>query len=224
MTIQVLPIPPGTPDDDAMLTGLMQELAVVLQAADSCHHVCRPLGLARQGDALLIVMRGGGGDSLTSFVRKQLGGKLTLVPALAVLRDLARGVQELHARRVWDLDLNPGSILITTTGSAVISDLSLGRIVTQWTKMPAALSPGAPVLVNYQPPEKYEESGCTGPSCDIWSLVCVLIHMLTGQAPMAGLTAQQIMFKVRLWTGVAQECPGFCLLCKPECQASGVLA
>ena len=181
-----------------MLTALMRELAAILRTVESSNarlHTWPHLGVARQVDKLMVVQRSRESCvTLTRFVQTHPGGKLGPTLALDVLRDIARGLQELHAQGISDLDLNPDCILLTGSGLAVISNLGLGRIVNMRTKVPAST---ANALVNYQPPEKYSSSAYSGPMCDIWSLACIMIHVLTGQAPMAGLTALEIMGKVR---------------------------
>ena len=139
-------------------------------------------------------------------------GGLPLPHALGILQVLARAVKDLHHRGISDLGLNPDSILVlnpedsygvTGIGSILISDLGLSRVVAlRSTAGGKACNAAEEPPANYQPPEKMndEPSGGSvnsGPMCDIWALACLMVHMVTGKAPLAGLGTLQIMCKVR---------------------------
>ena len=143
---------------------------------------------------------------------------LPLSQALGILKGLAQGLQELHHRGICDIGLNPESVFILGSrdgfgsggdssgigsGSVLISDLGLSRIVAQRgsaTASGASLSSvGIGPLENYQPPEKLGTikpgvSRFSGPMYDMWALAGLAVYMLTGNEPMP---APQIMYKVR---------------------------
>ena len=58
---------------------------------------------------------------------------------------------------------------------------------------------------NYMPPEQFDETSYKGFKCDMWSLACTLIHMVTGQPPMADLNLGQIMKKVSSLKSVSSQ-------------------
>ena len=45
--------------------------------------------------------------------------------------------------------------------------------------------------LNYMPPE-YVEQGIESPAMDLWSLGCLIYHMLTGKVPFEGETRQEV--------------------------------
>ena len=48
------------------------------------------------------------------------------------------------------------------------------------------------------PPELIGEAACATSEADIWSFACCVIFMLTGEAPMPGLTYEQVVYKVMI--------------------------
>ena len=58
------------------------------------------------------------------------GGKLSLQQALTIAWDIARGLEELHGLGVAVLDLKPDNVLITTQGTALLTDFGISRITS----------------------------------------------------------------------------------------------
>lgn len=155
--------------------------------------MCRYHGIAKKGNEFLIVMEHYGGGSLTYFILNQPQGKVPLPKALDILKDICRGLQELHRRNVAVLDLKPDNVLMTEDGTAVLADFGISRIVTHTISTVAGGTP------NFQPPEQFDIGGQAyqGPKCDMWALACTFLNMVTGQAPMEGFNQMQMFNKVR---------------------------
>ena len=167
---------------------------MLLHATQNCHHVCRYHGITQKDDKFLIVMALYKGGSLAAHLTKQPGRKLGMVPALNILRDICRGLQELHSCGVAVLDLKPDNVLMTQSGSAVLSDFGISRIVTG--TIGVTKQSGVMGTFQYMPPEQFDDKAYVGIKCDMWALACTLIHMVNGEAPMARLNMIQIVTKV----------------------------
>ena len=49
----------------------------------------------------------------------------------------------------------------------------------------------------YMAPEQFEEKkAALTPKTDIWAFACIFIHMVTGEAPTAGMTREQHISRV----------------------------
>ena len=195
VAVKAVPLSRDASDSDPILSSLKRELAVLLHAACSCVHVCRYHGVARQGDWFLIVMALYEEGSLSDYIRRQPGGIIPVPRAISILHDICKGLEELHhfaSHPVVVLDLKPDNVLIAKSGSAVLADFGISRVISKAT-IQTINSAGT---FNYMPPEQFEERAYIGPKCDMWALACTLIHMITGKPPMAELNTGQILMKV----------------------------
>ncbi|MGO4423040.1 serine/threonine-protein kinase, partial [Streptomyces sp. MCAF7] len=106
------------------------------------------------------------------------GGQL---PA-AIVRDyalqLCQGLAFLHERGVIHLDLKPGNILVSASGSLKIGDFGLARRVS--TLLRRAPAPGGTAW--YLPAEVLQLQEA-GPEADVYALGLTCYEMLTGRLP-----------------------------------------
>ncbi len=100
--------------------------------------------------------------------------------AVAITRECLAALAALHREAIVHSDLKPSNIMLKKTGNAKIVDIGsaieLTNLPRQRTCTPA-----------YAAPEVLEGHDCT-PRSDLASLGYVLIEMLSGQPPFAGLT------------------------------------
>ena len=99
--------------------------------------------------------------------------------AIAVMRECLAALAALHREGIVHSDLKPSNIMLKRTGNAKIVDIGsafeLNNLPGQRTCTPT-----------YAAPEVLEGSECT-PRSDLASLGYVLIEMLAGRQPFAGL-------------------------------------
>ena len=56
------------------------------------------------------------------------GGKLSLQRTLAIARDTAKGLGELHGLGIVVLGLKPDNVLVTRSGTAVLTDFGISKV------------------------------------------------------------------------------------------------
>jgi len=148
-------------------------------------------GLA--GDQLFLAMRYLPGGSLAQNVAEQ--GALPPVRVLALLRDLAEGLDHAHAAGVIHRDLKPGNLLLDGRGHVVITDFGLARAVLGADSfMGSGTGQGVAGTTHYLAPEVLEGEEPT-PASDRYALGCVLYELLSGQPPFTGATPMAVMYQ-----------------------------
>jgi serine/threonine-protein kinase len=113
--------------------------------------------------------------------------------AIAVVRDCLTALAALHREGIVHGDLKPSNIMLKRTGNVKIVDIGsafeLEKAPEQRTCTPT-----------YAPPEVLEGSQCT-PRSDLASLGYVLIELLAGQPPFAGLTSYRELLEAKRFLG-----------------------
>lgn len=103
--------------------------------------------------------------------------------AIAIVEQIARGLQALHRLELVHQDLRPDNVLITPDGTAKIIDLGSAKAAGIEELAPAGDHPG-PVLgtAQYAAPEYFLGEAGT-PRSDLYSLAAMLYQMLSGRLP-----------------------------------------
>jgi serine/threonine-protein kinase len=100
--------------------------------------------------------------------------------AIAIVRDCLAALAALHRERIVHGDLKPSNIMIKRTGNAKIIDIGSAFEMDN-------APPQRTCTPTYAAPEVLDAGECT-PRSDLASLGYVLIEMLAGVPPFAGLT------------------------------------
>ena len=109
-----------------------------------------------------------------------------IAPAMALLmaERVAEATAAAHAAGVIHGDLRPTTIFIAPDGRVRLTDVGQLSIFER-----AEFDPAGPArLAWYTSPEAFRE-GAKAPSADVYSLGCVLWHLLVGRVPFDGPTA-----------------------------------
>ena len=109
--------------------------------------------------------------------------------AVAVIRDCLSGLAALHRHGIVHGDIKPSNIMLKRTGIAKIIDIGSAFEY----KEPPKYRPCTPA---YAAPEVLENRECT-PRSDLCSLGYVLIEMLAGCSPVAGVNDLRQLLEVR---------------------------
>ncbi|MCB9760708.1 MAG: SUMF1/EgtB/PvdO family nonheme iron enzyme [Alphaproteobacteria bacterium] len=115
-----------------------------------------------------------------------------------LLRRAVEAVAYAHSHGVVHRDLKPSNIMVGEFGEVLVVDWGLAHLLDDAPHEGLASAVGTP---GYMPPEqatgRYDE---IGPPADVWSLGAILLEILTGRAPYAGLEAEAILMRVRAGT------------------------
>ncbi|WP_067476496.1 serine/threonine-protein kinase [Actinomadura hibisca] len=103
--------------------------------------------------------------------------------ALALAREVARGLRELHGRGIVHRDLKPSNVLVRSGGSGgddriMISDLGIARSGDRLSSL--TLPAGSP---GYMAPEQALIDGAPDHRADVYGLGALTYHLLTGEPP-----------------------------------------
>lgn len=124
----------------------------------------------------------------------QVQGPLSVAAALKLLAPIADALDEAHSQGLVHRDVKPANILLdrTRTGKIrpLLTDFGLVKALSQnseLTRTGAVLG-----TVEYMAPEQIDidRADEVSPATDIYALGIVVYHMLTGQVPFSGSSAQ----------------------------------
>ncbi len=120
-------------------------------------------------------------------------GPFELNRLIEIATQIARGLEEAHAKGVVHRDIKPANIMVTSRSQVVLMDFGLARIASTASKLTRE---GATVGTSfYMSPEQ-----ATGEELDhrtdIWAFGVVLYEMATGKAPFQGEYEQAVLYSV----------------------------
>ena len=122
-------------------------------------------------------------------------GPLEATETARIIGLVARAIDYAHRRGVLHRDLKPSNIMLDEEGQPHVTDFGLAKQVTgaeSLTRTGAIL--GTPA---YMAPEQAAGNrGEVGITSDVYSLSCVLYHMLTGRPPFAANSPVDVVLQV----------------------------
>ncbi|KAF7978780.1 hypothetical protein HWV62_44828 [Athelia sp. TMB] len=121
-------------------------------------------------------------------------------------RDVAKGLAYLHSKGVIHGDLTSSNVLISSTGTACITDFGLSTIPAEFdgTSLVTSIVGGA---MRFRAPELLPTidtevdvifTAPLRPECDVYSLGSVLLEILTGKHPYHAISKDMCVFVARL--------------------------
>jgi serine/threonine protein kinase len=175
------------------------------RVAASLNHpnVAAVYGFEDDGDAHFLVMELVEGPTLAERLQ---AGALPIDEALAIVEQIAEGLEAAHDRGIIHRDLKPANIKITQSGKAKILDFGLAK--TSVEPAPAVDLEQSPTItaqhttpgmvlgtVPYMSPEQ-ARGRTVDKRTDIWALGCVLYECLAGRRAFDGDTATDVLAKI----------------------------
>jgi serine/threonine protein kinase len=174
---------PGFAPDDA---GLRERFFREARAAATLNHpnLCPVYDVGEHAGVPYLTMAFIDGKPLSDYVRPDK--PLAPQQVAALVRLLARALQEAHDHGVVHRDLKPANVMIGRKNQPVIMDFGLARRAAaqdeRLTRSGALM--GTPA---YMPPEQVNgDLAAMGPGCDIYALGVILYELLTGRRPFDG--------------------------------------
>src|SRR3954447_12029405 len=169
-------------------------------------------------EVVLIVMELVEGENLATALRR---GPLPTSDALAVVRDVAGGLDHAHSHGVVHRDIKPANVLLRKDGVTKLVDLGIATAAdqTKITRSGIVLGTAA-----YMAPEQLDGSP-TGPATDIYALSVVAYEALSGKRARSGRTRIEIAHQVategppdlqEVWSEAPDE--GAAVLCRGMAQ------
>lgn len=129
------------------------------------------------------------GESLQDWIAKNPIPPLQ--QTLAIIEQIASGLDYASAKGIIHRDIKPANILLTTDMKAKIADFGIAKISTsKFTQTGAVI--GTP---SYMSPEQAMGKTLDGRT-DIFSLGVIFYEMLTGEKPFAGTNSSTIIYKI----------------------------
>ncbi|MBI3983057.1 MAG: serine/threonine protein kinase [Gemmatimonadetes bacterium] len=144
------------------------------------------------GSFVYFVMPYAHGDSLRALLNRE--PQLSVDRTLAIARDIAAGLDYMHANNVVHRDIKPENVLFDE-GRAVLCDFGVARAIVASTGdsiSSSGLIIGTPA---YMSPEQAEGHSDLDARSDIYSFACLIYEMLAGEPPFTGRTAQVVIAK-----------------------------
>lgn len=119
------------------------------------------------------------GDTLEALLKRD--GRVAPGLAFLIVEKVAEALQEAHKHGVIHGDLRLSHVIVMEDGRVKLTDVGMMGIFEE-AELP---SDGPAILAWYLSPEEAAE-GASDPRSDIYSLGCLLFHLLTGKPPYTG--------------------------------------
>ncbi len=142
---------------------------------------------------LFIVMALYEGETLQQRLAK---GRLAVDEAVAILRQVALGLEAAHRAGIVHRDIKPANILLTSSGTVKILDFGLAKLVSDSEAQAMTKAGQAMGTVLYMSPEQLRGEKVDARS-DLWSIGVLAYELLAGvspfQADSSAATAMRIL-------------------------------
>ena len=127
--------------------------------------------------------------SLSSIIKKFSSFQENLVAFF--INQVLKGLKYLHSQGVVHRDIKGANLLMTKDGTVKLADFGVAMKLTESAKSMSIV--GTPY---WMAPEIVEQTGHCATSCDIWSVGCTLIELLTGKPPYYDLAPMSALYRI----------------------------
>ncbi len=163
-------------DSDAVRERFLQEARTVMTLR---HPNIVPIHeVATEKGRIYMVMDFVEGQNLRDYVRAH--GKLKLLTALSITRDLASGLDYAFQKGITHRDMKLSNVLLSSKGQAKLVDFGLATVNTDVDDEDKQ----GPRSIDYAGLEKTTNAKRNDPRSDIFFLGCMLYHMICGEPPL----------------------------------------
>ncbi len=145
-------------------------------------------GFAEERQTLGIVMEYVDGETLEHLIHRK--GKMELIEALDILKQILAGADYAHSKGFVHRDIKPSNIIISSDGTAKIMDFGISKSIYDSKGITKTGTKLGTIL--YMSPEQIKALEPTGQS-DIYSIGITFYEMLSGKTPFDVGTEFKIM-------------------------------
>lgn len=200
-------LPPSRASNPQTLARFHREAKLALRLKHP--HVVRTFQMADTADVSYIVMEYLDGETLHDVLRRR--GTLPVAEGVRLIHQALLGLQHLHEKRLVHRDLKPSNLMLvpparrspdTTLRSSVkILDIGLGKDLLEDNTEEVSVSvqlTGENTLLgtpDYLAPEQARNARSVDIRADIYSLGCVLYHVLTGHTVFPDTNVFQLILR-----------------------------
>lgn len=139
---------------------------------------------------LNIVLQYMEGGALNSLIKRQLTSPRESRVAYYI-EQVLEGLAYLHENGVIHRDIKGANLLVSANGGLKLADFGVA------TKMQKASKKASVVGTPYwMAPEIIEMNGTRSPACDIWSVGCTVLEILTGKPPFYDCNPMTAMYQI----------------------------
>lgn len=158
-----------------------------LQASLSHPNIASLHNALRVENQLLMVMEFVDGETLAEISRRT---RLSTAQAVDVIAQALAALDYAHSRGVIHRDVKPSNIMLTQSGLVKLMDFGIARGARDLNGLTHA---GAAIgSMYYMSPEQITADPVDG-RADVYSTAVTLFELLTGQRPITGTTAPEVM-------------------------------
>lgn len=151
---------------------------VVLARKVVHRNVCRIFDFGEFAGLSYVSMELIGGTTLTEKIR--VSGRLSIVDALPILRQVLSALEEVHRLGIVHRDIKPHNIMLEPSGRAVIMDFGIALYMDAPSRN--TLDGQFVGTLHYMAPEQFEAEG-PDHRADLYAMGVVLFEMFTGKRP-----------------------------------------
>lgn len=114
--------------------------------------------------------------SLTEYLSVHQPTEVSFQTRISILHNISLGLQYLHVQDIIHRDLSSNNVLLTKQLVAKIADLGVAKVIDPNRTKSHTQAPGT---VAFMPPEALLVKPRYGKPVDVFSLGCVMVHMMT---------------------------------------------
>ncbi|MBC8355005.1 MAG: serine/threonine protein kinase [Planctomycetes bacterium] len=193
---------------DAVESGLRARFYREARAAAAIDHpnICPVYDIGEVRGQDFIAMAYVAGPTLEAMTHE--GGRIELLEACQIVRDVALALDECHLQGVIHRDIKPSNIIVNQRGTPIIMDFGLASMENSAR---VTLDQQLIGTLRYMSPEQVTgRLDEVGPTSDIYSLGVTLYEMLTAAPPFGGENFIEVANKIELELPVhpSELCPG----------------
>ncbi|EYF08415.1 serine/threonine-protein kinase [Chondromyces apiculatus] len=184
-----------TDTDDSLRKRLVREARVYGQLSHPNIVEIIDLGFT-DDDEPFLVMELLHGETLAQRLRRER--RLDPHEAARIARDIARGLAAAHAKQIIHRDLKPANIFLQTRDDGFqvkVLDFGVGKNLAASDGLHTVAGATLGTLA-YMSPEQARGESNVDPRTDLWPVGVLLAEMLTGERPLRGLPAPQLIMMV----------------------------